>query len=72
MTDNNEPLSQLLTCKSKVIPPQDRARRVKTDDIGKSAQLVRGSQKAIDKYSFLKKSNSKKKCIPLANRENNR
>lgn len=57
MEDNNEPLSQLLSHKSEVIPPQDRARRVKTNDIGKTAQLVPGSQKALNKYSFLKKSN---------------
>lgn len=57
MEDNNEPLSQLLSHKSEVIPPQDRARRVKTNDIGNTAQLVPGSQKALNKYSFFKKSN---------------
>lgn len=41
MTDNNESSSQLLICKSEVISLQDRAQRVKTKDIGKTAVSTR-------------------------------
>lgn len=63
MTDNNEPLSQLLTCKSKVISPQDRARRVETILAKLHSQYEAHKKQSINIHSLKSQTQRKKKVF---------